>query len=466
MRHFISPWTWNIGDLEWFIQSPGSLLTHWLCLPWRIFLQLDMCKTLGANGPTILPIFLFNHQGQEFWAMAKYHWKGRTKQNQFNYKTEEILRTSHDPRNLAAPRIRQAGGKHAYRKDEQGLLGCCSGSIQGLFSWPTPKKNNDTRIPLHSRSARALRLFIRLDSNRHSGMAAATLTSFSMSNLLQEKGVYLRVHGGVSSAGPEQRRQQARFFRMVDYSYKSSTRKMRKWLFCSHSFWHCEKLWKHHAKYNGWSSPETIFSRSSVGGIQQFPAICEGYIIYYIVLYSPRWHSALLVSFPSDLSTLVFLVSCIPMFIGLYRYIIYPFVWFMFLFSYSSIMFYPQAVDHDLIWLTLVVLKISFLSIPEMIPSDLTLVIFGLISWFISPYDSIWFISCEMKLRPTSAYTDAYKCCWYPHVGFIRWCSSRSPPSGTWQACLAGSLRRNYPWHLRHRRGGGWCLHCLKVWQC
>ena len=77
------------------------------------------------------------------------------------------------------------------------------------------------------------------------------------------------------------------------------------------------------------------------------------------------------------------------MFIGLYRYIIYPFVWFMFLFSYSSIMFYPQAVDHDLIWLTLVVLKISFLSIPEMIPSDLTLVIFGLISWFISPYDSI-----------------------------------------------------------------------------
>ena len=157
-------------------------------------------------------------------------------------------------------------------------------------------------------------------------MAAATLTSFSMSNLLQEKGVYLRVHGGVSSAAPEQRRQQARFFRMVDYSYKSSTRKMRKWLFCSHSFWHCEKLWKHHAKYNGWSSPETIFSRSSVGGIQQFPAIREGYIIYYIVLYSPRWHSALLVSFPSDLSTLVFLVSCIPMFIGLYRYIIYHYI--------------------------------------------------------------------------------------------------------------------------------------------
>lgn len=44
-------------------------------------------------------------------------------------------------------------------------------------------------------------------------------------------------------------------------------------------------------------------------------------------------------------------------------------------------------------------------SIPEMIPSDLTLVIFGLISWFISLCDSIWFISCEMKLRPTSAYT-------------------------------------------------------------
>lgn len=201
------------------------------------------------------------------------------------------------------PESGRPGGNTLIARMNRGSLAAAVAVYKGYSVDQPRKKNNDTRIPLHSRSARALRLFIRLDSNRHGGMAAATLTSFSMSNLLQEKGVYLRVHGGVSSAAPEQGRQQARFFRMVDYSYKSSPRKMRKWLFCSHSFWHCEKLWKHHTKYNGWSSPETIFSRSSVGGIQQFPAIREGYIIYYIVLYSPRWHSALLVSFPSDLST-------------------------------------------------------------------------------------------------------------------------------------------------------------------
>lgn len=65
IRHFISPWTWNVEDLEWFMQPPGSLLTLWPFLLWRIFLQRNMCKTLGTNGPTILPIFLFNHRGQE-----------------------------------------------------------------------------------------------------------------------------------------------------------------------------------------------------------------------------------------------------------------------------------------------------------------------------------------------------------------------------------------------------------------
>ena len=72
--------------------------------------------------------------------MAKYHWKGRTKQNQFKYKTEEILRTSHDPRNLAAPESGRPGGNTLIAKMNRGSLAAAVAVYKGYSVDQPPKK--------------------------------------------------------------------------------------------------------------------------------------------------------------------------------------------------------------------------------------------------------------------------------------------------------------------------------------
>ena len=97
------------------------------------------------------------------------------------------------------------GGNTLIARMNRGSLAAVQALFNSIQLKVEPQNLHDTRIPLHS-CPEAIH-----PPGFQQAHSPASFTSFSMSNLLQEKGVYLHVHGGVSSAQPEQGRQQVRF---------------------------------------------------------------------------------------------------------------------------------------------------------------------------------------------------------------------------------------------------------------
>lgn len=173
-------------------------------------------------------------------------------------------------------------------------------------SWP-PKYSHQNSSPWSAQAL--LRLFIRVDSNRKKECTSMYMGVSPAPN--HNKDGSRRVFSGSLTSSPPL---ESGYSTTIPFDAVKTSSKGQRLKFS----------WNDLQRVKCWWDP----------AIPSYP--WRLYCVF-IVLYSPHWHSALLVSFPSDLSTLDFLVSCIPMFIDMYTYIMYPFVWFMF---YIFLQFY------------------------------------------------------------------------------------------------------------------------------